>query len=143
MGIGSLAIRLPQQSRPAGRQTYSIVIDSKEFLTSSSLLDDIDHLLARYEDMAVPGARFDLLFTSAGPYSASIHNRGGALLLRISDSFDGGVLEEIVDFIVLRQALAGLIGEFLGMRWLDAAVTARLTEALGRFSAWPGPVLRR
>jgi len=29
------------------------------------------------------------------------------------------------------------------MRWLDAAVTARLTEALGRFSAWPGPVLRR
>ena len=142
MGIGSLEIRLHPQEHPHRRPSYSLTIDGAQFVTSSFLLDDTDHLLGRYEELALPGNRFDLLFTGASPYSVSIINRGGALLLRISDNFDGGVLEEQVDFTVLKTALAAFMEDFLGRPGLDAQSRNRLREALVHFRAWPGPVLK-
>jgi hypothetical protein len=142
MGILSLKFRLHPEAHPRQRPVYSMVIDGAEFVTSSSLLDDFEHLLAKFEELAVPQNRFDLLFTGASPYSVAVIGRGGDLLLRISDGFDGGVLEEAVDFTLLRTALAGFIEEFLGRPGLDAPSQNRLGEALGRFRAWPGPVPR-
>jgi hypothetical protein len=142
MGIGSLEFRLLPEAHPHRRPAYSIVIDGGEFVTSSFLLDDIEHLLGKFEDIALPQKKFDLLFTGASPFSVSITGLGGSLLLRISDNFDGGVLEEPVDPSLLKTALAEFIEDFLGRPGPDAAVQTRLREALGRFRAWPGPVLR-
>ena len=139
MGIGSLELRLQREVLSHRRPTYSIVIDGQEFVTSSFLLDDIEHLLSKFGDMAIPGSRFDLLFTGAVPFSVSIIDRGGTLVFRISDDFDGGVLEEPVDFTLLKTALAAFIEDFLGRQELDIPLRTRLREALGRFRAWPGP----
>jgi hypothetical protein len=143
MGIGSLELWLQRDAFSHRRPTYSLVIDGGEFVTSSFLQDDIEHLLSNFEKMAIPGKRFDLLFTGAVPFSVSIMNRGGALLLRISDNFDGGVIEESVDFTLLKTALAAFIEDFLGRPELDAPLRANLREALGRFRAWPGPLLKK
>jgi len=139
MAIGSLQFRLHPQEHARPLTAYSIVIDGTELVTSSVLQDDFEYLLSRHEQMAVPGMRLDVLFTGATPFSVSIVNRHGSLLLRISDSFDGGVLEEPVDFSVLKTALAAFVDEFLGRPGLDAAVRAALGEALERFRAWQGP----
>jgi hypothetical protein len=143
MGIGSLELRLQPDALSQLRPTYSLVIDGGEFVTSSFLQDDIEHLLGKFEEMAITQKRFDLLFTGAVPFSVSTIDDGGALLLRISDNFDGGVLEEPVDFSVLKTALAAFIEDFLGRPELDAPLRANLREALGRFRAWPGPLFKK
>lgn len=142
MGIGSLQFRLHPEATPSRKPQYSIVIDGTELVTSSVLQDDIEYLLAHCEGLSVPGKRLDVLFTQASPFSVSVQNRDGALLLRISDNFDGGVLEEPVDFPVLRAAICGFVEELVARPGMDPAARSGLLEALGRFRAWPGPVLR-
>jgi hypothetical protein len=143
MGIGKLQIRLHRDGPPLPRPTYSLEIDGGEYVTSSFLLQDIGHLMTGFGDMGVSGKRFDLFFTGADPFSISIINRDGTMVLRITDNFDGGVLEEALDLTLLKAALAAFIEDVLGRPGIDDDARCRLREGLDRFRAWPGPGLRK
>jgi len=142
MAIGSLRFRI-HPGEPTGPMTrYSIEIDGTEFVSSSVLAEDFRYILDHCDEMAVPGKRLDILFSGASPFSVAVVNRDGSLFLRISDNFDGGVLDEPVEPLVLRAALAAFIEGFLDRPGQDPEWVAGLRGPLARFRDWPGPAVR-
>jgi hypothetical protein len=139
MGIGRLSFSLvPGPSGP--RTSFRILVDGREYLTSCFLLDDLLNLFRRYSELGEEGRRFDLFFSNSEPYSVSVTRRGRAVYLRISDNFDGGVLEQSVAFRALRTALEDLAAEALGKIKTEPGARDKLRRGLEELRRWSGPL---
>lgn len=125
----------------SGKKTmFKIRIDDREYVTACFLADDLVNLVKRFNEISVEGSRFDLFFSNAGPFSVSVACRGKELYLRISDSFDGGVLEDRVAFTALKIALIDLAEAVLGFPSLDPFLREELSTGLPELRGWRGPV---
>ncbi len=139
MSIGRIAFALT----PGGTGEKAVLrlqIDDAEYLTACFLADDLANLVRRFPEMDEDGRRFDLFFSNAGPFSVSVTRRGRELYLRISDSFDGGVLEDSVPFAMLRAALADLVAEVLRAPGLEDSRRRELSDGLPALRDWRWPV---
>jgi len=139
MSIGRLAFSLvPGGSGP--KTMFKMMIDDREYVTGCFLADDLVNLVKRFTEIAEEGRRFDLFFSNASPFSVSISCRGPDLYIRLSDSFDGGVLEDRVAFTALKFALADLAESLLRGGSVDPSLREELEKGLADFRQWRGPV---
>jgi len=136
---GSITFTLVRADLSAPRQHFKVMVDGTEFVTSCALLEDIAHILSHYTDMAEEGKRFDLFSTNTSPYSVSVTRMEGLFYLRMTDNFDGNILEERVRFDALRGALERFIEETLSKNPKGVPDEDGLRDRLKRFREWPGP----
>lgn len=134
-----IAFSLEGADLSAPRPSFKVIVDESEFVTSCALADDIAHLLDRFTEMAGEGSRFDLFFSGAYPYSVSVLRRDGGHYLRITDNFDGTVLEEWVRLGDLRAALVDFVDEWLSGAGRGMPAEAGMRENLRKLREWPGP----
>jgi hypothetical protein len=135
-------VRLGFELAPGGsgrKRFFRIIIDGREYVTGCFLAEDLANLARRYPELASEGKRFDLFFSNAGPFSVSVFRRGGELYLRISDSFDGGVLEDGVGFDELRSALLGLMEAVARLPSTEARSRSDIESGMAGLRAWAGP----
>ena len=138
MTISRLQFRLASELSDS-KTTFKIIIDGREYITACFLIDDILNLLHRYTELAEEGRKLDLFFSNASPFSMSISYRGGTHYLRLSDNFDGGILEDRVSFIALKSAISDFISEVLDHFGRNQFMREELRSGLQQFNDWPGP----
>lgn len=134
-----IAFILLRADLSAPRQQFKVAVDGTEYLTSCALLEDIAHILSHYADLAEEGKRFDLFSTNTDPYAVSVIRRDGLLYLRMTDNFDGNILEERVGFDALKDALTRFSGEFLSRAAGRVPGEEDLQKGLKTFRDWSGP----
>lgn len=139
MSIGRIAFALAPGGSGA-RTMFVIKIDDREYVTGCFLADDLVHLVKRFPEIAEEGRRFDLFFSNASPFSVALHRRGPDIYLRISDSFDGGILEDSVAFFALRSAILDLMEAVLRLPSVDPFLRGELEKGMAAFREWRGPV---
>jgi hypothetical protein len=139
MSISRLAFALVPGGSGA-KTMFKIKIDDREYLTGCFLADDLVNIVKRYPEITANGSHFDLFFSNASPFSVSVSCRGNDLYVRISDSFDGGVLEDRVAFTALKFALIDLMEAVLRIPSVDPFLCEELENGLLGFRQWQGPV---
>jgi hypothetical protein len=140
MSISRLAFE-PMPGASGNKMMFKIRIDDREYVTGCFLGDDLVNLVKRFDEISVDGSRFDLFFSNASPFSVSVACRGKELYLRISDNFDGGVLEDRVAFTAFKFALIDLMEAVLGFPSVDPFLREALSAGLADFGTWRGPVI--
>jgi hypothetical protein len=139
MSISRLAFSLvPGGSGP--KKMLKMRLDDRDYVTGCFLADDLVHLVKRFAELDEEGRRFDLFFSNASPFSVSVTRRGPDLYVRISDNFDGGILEDRVAFAALKGALIDLQEAVLRLQSVDPLVREQLEKGLAGFRQWQGPV---
>ena len=139
MSISRLAFALVPGG--SGSKTmFKIQIDDREYLTGCFLADDLVNIVKRVPEVTEEGRRFELFFSNSDPFSVSVSARGNDLYLRISDSFDGGVLEDRVAFTALKFALLDLMEAVLRLPMLDPFLREELASGLVDVRQWRDPV---
>lgn len=136
---GSITFTLVRADPSAQRQHFKVGIEGAEYATSCALLEDIAHLLSHYTDLAEEGKRFDLFSTNTAPFSISVIRKDGLFYLRMTDNFDGNILEERVSIGALRDALARFIDKELSSLATGLPDEKGLRDGLKRFRDWPVP----
>ena len=137
MGIDRFSLRLAP-GRSGEKIPFRVIIDGREYATSCLLLDDLLSFFGRFRELGEEGRRLDLFFSSAEPYSVSVTRRGGALYLRISDNFDGGILEQGIELRALAAAVEQLAAEALERVKMDQTKREGLRHGIEDLRRWSG-----